>query len=130
MSSASRHTAPRPAGDLPSLVSGDRMNQAEFHRLYQAYPEKTKIELIAGTVYMASPLKSPHGQYHFLLSWLLGNYVAETPGVQGLDNVSTILDDKNEVQPDLSLRTLVEFGGLTTISEEQYIQGSPELVIE
>jgi Uma2 family endonuclease len=130
MSSASRHNGSCPADDLPILVSGDRMNQAEFHWRYQAYPEKTKIELVAGTVYMASPLRLPHANFHVLLSWLLGSYIAETPGVQGLDNVSTIPDESNEVQPDLCLRTRTEFGGKTTISSEEYVQGAPELVVE
>jgi hypothetical protein len=56
--------------------------------------------------------------------------VAETPGVQGNDNVSTILDDQNEVQPDLSLGTLAEFGGMTTISEEDYLHGAPQMIFE
>ena len=33
-----------------ALSNGDRMDQAEFHRRYQACPEGVKFELIGGTV--------------------------------------------------------------------------------
>jgi Uma2 family endonuclease len=112
------------------LVNGERMRQAEFHRKYQAYPDDTKFELIAGTVYMTSPLKGFHGSYHLQLAWLFGSYSAETPGVQGLDNATTILNDENEPQPDLSLRILTELGGRSTLTSEAYVQGPPELIAE
>jgi Uma2 family endonuclease len=130
MSSATRSRLKQPENHEIHLVNGERMRQAEFHRKYQAYPDDTKFELIAGTVYLTSPLKWFHGSYHFSLAWLFGSYVAETPGVQGLDNATTILNDENEPQPDLSLRILSELGGHTTVTKDAYVHGPPELVAE
>jgi hypothetical protein len=130
VSSVARQTQRPSVNDPAGLVNGDRLRQAEFHRRYQAYPEDTRFELIAGTVYMASPLKLPHGSYHFLLNWLFGSYAAETLGVQGLDNTTVILDDKNEPQPDLTLRLLSNCGGKSSVTKDGYLQGPPELIAE
>jgi len=59
---------------LPLLVNGDRMKQPEFHRRYEAYPDDTKCELVGGTVYMASPLRWPHGSHHSMLDLALRLY--------------------------------------------------------
>jgi Uma2 family endonuclease len=112
------------------LYNGDRLTQAEFHRRYEAYPEDVKFELIGGTVYMASPLRWPHGSYHPTLSGLLFLYVAATPGVEVLDNTTTILGEESEPQPDLALRILREFGGQSRINAKEYIVGAPELLAE
>jgi Uma2 family endonuclease len=106
------------------------MQQAEFHRKYESYPEDTKFELIAGTVYMASPLRSPHGTFSVLLAWLFESYSVETPGVQALHDATIILDMENEPQPDLTLRVLPKFGGNTTDTKEGYVKGAPELICE
>jgi Uma2 family endonuclease len=111
-------------------MNGDHMGQAEFHRKYLAYPDDTKFELIGGTVYVASPLGLPHADFHFLLSGLFWTYSDETPGVQGLDNCTLILDEENEVQPDLAIRLLPEFGGKSSVTKNSYLQGSPELIVE
>ena len=127
MSSAARQHRRSPHDQEAGLANGDRMQQEEFHRKYEAYPDDTKYELIAGTVYMASPLRQPHGAHHFLLNWLLGTYTAETPGVEGLDNATILLDEDNEPQPDLTLRVLSEFGGNTSLTPESYVKGCPNL---
>ena len=112
------------------LHTGDRMNQLEFHRLYERTPEKFKAELIGGIVYVASPLHLPHGVHHPELSGVLLMYKAATPGVELADNTSTILGPESEVQPDLSLRILSEFGGRTRVRAKKMIVGPPELVVE
>ena len=94
MSTAARRKRDSAGKGIPTLVNGDHMNQADFHRSYLAYPDDTKFELIAGTVYMASPLGSSHSIFHFLLGGLLFAYVAETPGVKGHDNITFVLDDE------------------------------------
>src|SRR5262245_50797056 len=66
--------------DPPPLENGDRMTQAEFHRRYQAYPKDVKFELIGGIVFMASPLRRRHGNYHNRLGMVFGLYEAGTPG--------------------------------------------------
>jgi Uma2 family endonuclease len=115
---------------LPPLHNGDRLTQAEFHRRYAAYPAEVTFELVGGTVYMASPPNGPHATYHFELTLALGLYEAATPGVEGADNLTTILGEEGELQPDLVLRLLKECGGQSSYNEENYLVGAPELVAE
>ena len=120
---------PRSAG-LPPLRHGERLTQAEFHRRYEAYPEDVKFELIGGVVYMASPLGRPHGLYHGHLSGPLWLYQCVTPGIELLDNVTTILGDEGEPQPDLTLRILPAYGGQSRTTEDNYVGGAAELIAE
>jgi hypothetical protein len=120
----------KPRKTLPPLHNGDHLSQAEFHRRYQAYPEDVKFELIGGIVYMASPLKRPHGTSHPKLSLVLGLYEAGTPGVEVADNMTAILGKKSEPQPDLMLRLLKGCGGQSDYDADDYLVGAPELVAE
>ncbi|MGA1410091.1 MAG: Uma2 family endonuclease [Prochlorotrichaceae cyanobacterium] len=113
---------------IPPLENGDRLTRPEFERRYQATPEHCKAELIEGVVYMASPVRVFHGTPHFNLITWLGVYGAATAGVSGSDNATTLLDQNNELQPDALLR--IEVGGRSSLSEEGYIEGAPELVAE
>lgn len=113
---------------VPPLESGDRLTRAEFERRYEATPEKFKAELIEGVVYVASPVRVFHGTPHAALVGWLTVYWAATPGVSAADNTTTRLDLDNEPQPDALLR--IETGGSSTISENGYIEGAPELVAE
>lgn len=113
---------------IPPLESGDRLTRAEFERRYEATPEKFKAELIEGVVYVASPVTVFHGTPHAALVTWLGVYWTATPGVSVADNTTTRLDLDNEPQPDALLR--IEVGGKSTISEDGYIEGTPELVAE
>lgn len=119
-----------PAG-IPPLNPGDHLTRAEFHRRYLAHPEIKKAELIEGVVYMPSPVHfKHHGAPHFdLITWL-GVYCAATPGVEGGDNASVLLDFENEPQPDILLRYTPEHGGQSWVNEDDYIEGTPELVVE
>lgn len=119
---ANRHTA-------PLLNNGDRMTQAEFHRRYEQMPG-VKAELIGGIVYMASPVRRPHGNHLPKLSMAFCLYEGETPGVEVLDDTTTILSETSEPQPDLALRILPEFGGRSRTNEAEYVEGGPELVAE
>jgi Uma2 family endonuclease len=129
MKSASR-TRERTRGPLPALHNGDHMTQEEFHRRYEQYPEDIKAELIGGIVFMASPLRRPHGTYHFKLSLVFSLYEAGTPGIEGADNMTTILGKESEPQPDLMLRLLKEYGGQSQYNKDDYLEGAPELVVE
>jgi Uma2 family endonuclease len=113
---------------VPALESGDRLTRAEFERRYAATPEKFKAELIEGVVYVASPVTVFHGTLHAALITWLGVYRAATPGISAADNTTTRLDLDNEPQPDVLLR--IEIGGTSTISDDGYIEGAPELVAE
>jgi Uma2 family endonuclease len=113
------------------LRDGDRLSQAEFHRLYEAYPDpKAKFELIGGIVHMASPLLRPHGVNHPELGGVFWFYKANTPGLEVADNMTAILNDENEPQPDLMLRILTEHGGQSHYDEREYLHGAPELIAE
>lgn len=121
----------RKASSCPDeLHNGDTMTQQEFHRRYLACPEGVKAELVGGVVHLPSPVKRPHGTHHFKLSLVLGLYEEQTPGTEGGDNMTAILDKDSEPQPDLMLRILTEFGGQSRYDDEEYLVGAPELVIE
>jgi Uma2 family endonuclease len=118
-------------GAIPPLENGDRLTRVEFERRYDAMPHLKKAELIEGEVYMPSPVRyRQHSYPHSLLGTLLGIYHIETPGVEGGDNGSIRLDLDNEPQPDASLIIRPEFGGNVRISEDDYVEGAPELVAE
>jgi Uma2 family endonuclease len=114
------------------IRNGDHMTQAEFHSLYQRTPEGYRAELIDGTVFVCEPLGIEHGEYDVRLSSVLDAYGAGTPGVQVCGNATVILGEKDEVQPDLLMRILPEFGGRSRDKggKPRCIQGAPELAIE
>lgn len=114
---------------IPQLESGDRLTRQEFERRYEAMPDLKKAELIEGVVYVGSPVRgqshsNPHGH---IVTWL-GVYEAATAGVEMHDNATVRLDPDNEPQPDACLR--IKVGGQSQISEDDYIEGAPELVVE
>jgi Uma2 family endonuclease len=106
------------------------MSRAEFHHAYERAPKHFKAELIGGIVYVASPLRRPHGTHHLDLGTLLGFYKGHTTGVEAGDNATVFLADNSEPQPDLYLRILPEFGGQSGTSKDEYVTGAPELIIE
>ena len=80
---------------------------------------------------MPSPVRhGRHSHPHTLLVTWLGNYETDTPGVEAGDNGSIRLDLANEPQPDAYLIIRPECGGQVRISEDDYIEGAPELVAE
>src|SRR5207248_3480178 len=88
-------------------------------------------ELIEGIVYMPSPLRAKaHGKPHLHLAAWLGVYESETPGIESFDNSTVRLDLDNEPQPDLVLIKSPAKGGQTRFSEDDYIEGAPELAVE
>lgn len=116
---------------VPPLESGDRLTRPEFERRYQAMPHIKKAELIEGVVYVASPVRmANHGRPHAqIIGWLMV-YSAATPGVDLADNATVRLDIDNEPQPDALLRLEPEFGGNSYISQDDYVEGAPELIAE
>ncbi len=116
---------------IPPLESGDRLHRDEFERRYNAMPNLKKAELIAGVVYVASPLRfEPHAEPHANLMIWLGNYKIGTPGVRLGDNATVRLDLDNEPQPDAILLIDTAWGGKSHLSVDGYIEGAPELVVE
>ncbi|NEO76045.1 MAG: Uma2 family endonuclease [Moorea sp. SIO4G3] len=116
---------------IPILENGDRLTRVEFERRYQAMPDTKKAELIEGVVYVASPVRitkhaNPHGK---IITWL-GVYEAATPGVMLGDNPTVRLDFDNEPQPDAIMRIDQQKGGQSRISDDDYVEGAPELIVE
>jgi Uma2 family endonuclease len=115
---------------IPALENGDRLTRAEFERRYDAMPHLKKAELIEGRVYMSSAVKFDHSTAHSdIITWL-GFYRAMTPGVAASDNGTVRLDNQNEPQPDASLRIASETIGRSHVSDDDYLEGPPELVVE
>ncbi|AOX04433.1 hypothetical protein BJP34_20730 [Moorena producens PAL-8-15-08-1] len=114
---------------IPPLENGDQLTLAEFERRYSAMADFKKAELIEGIVYMASPLRiTQHGEPHAQIMLWLGFYQTYTPNLQLGDNCTVRLDLENEAQPDALLRLKV--GGQSTISQDGYVEGAPELIVE
>ncbi|GAB4159601.1 MAG: Uma2 family endonuclease [Cyanobacteria bacterium J069] len=116
---------------LPPLETGDHLSRAEFERRYEAMPYLKKAELIEGVVYVPAALRfkshaKPHG---WLITWL-GTYEMATPGVEMGDNPTVRLDLDNDPQPDIVLLIDPAAGGQSRISEDDYIEGAPELIVE
>jgi Uma2 family endonuclease len=127
-------TAPPQSTPVPRvlpLFEGDRLSRDEFERRYHLMPNEVKAELIEGEVYMASPERfKKHGGSDFRLVAWAGWYQAATPGTDGGANCTVRLDLTNEPQPDGILFIEPEFGGQVRISEDDYIENAPDLVIE
>lgn len=116
---------------IPPLENGDRLTQKEFHRRYEAMPKNVKAELIKGIVYTRKSVKAKkHGYPHAIIVGTLGYYEMQTRGLQLLDNVTFINSLFDESQPDAVLRIEEDHGGKSWINEEDYLEGSPELIVE
>lgn len=115
----------------PLLENGDHLSRCEFERRYLARPDIKKAELIERMVYIPSPVRAKsHAEPHArILTWL-GVYCASTPQVQLGDNATVRLDLDNEPQPDALLRLQATAGGRSSVSEDDYVEGAPELIVE
>ena len=126
-------TVPPPRASVPrtpALENGDRLTRCEFERRYALRPDLKKAQLIEGIVYMPSPVSVAHAEPHAMIQAALLVYAASTPGVHGYDNATLRLDLDNEPQPDVLLRLAPEAGGRSRVSEDGYLEGAPELVVE
>jgi Uma2 family endonuclease len=116
---------------IPPLENGDTLTRAEFERRYHAMPRVKKAELIEGKVYMPSPVRRRHHSEPdgSVTGWLY-NYRAATLGVRMGVNGTVRLDETNEPQPDADLRIDERYGGQSKVSDDDYLEGAPELVVE
>jgi Uma2 family endonuclease len=106
-------------------------SRAEFERRYDAMPELKKAELIEAQVYLGSRVRvRQHGVPHAQLAGWLGTYTAGTPGLEAGNSSSIRLDLDNMPQPDVFLMIEPEHGGRARISEDDYVEGAPELIAE
>jgi Putative restriction endonuclease len=116
---------------LPPLENGDRLTRAEFERREAAMPEGSKAQLIEGIVYMSAALRfRSHGKPHSHLNSWLTTYQIFTPGVEIGDAATVRMDESNQPQPDLVMLIDPLAGGQARFSEDDYIEGAPELLAE
>ncbi len=117
---------------IAPLENGDQLSRDEFERRYAAMPETCKAELIEGIVCMsAAALRfKSHGQPHSFMNAWLATYQAFTAFTMVADAPTVRLDPINEPQPDLALVIDSDAGGQTQLSEDDYLEGSPELLAE
>jgi Uma2 family endonuclease len=94
-------------------------------------PGVRKAELIEGVVHMPSPVKiSQHSQPHGrLVTWLFV-YSDTVKKTEAGDNGTVLLDFDNEYQPDVFLRIRPECGGQSRTTEDDYVEGAPEMAVE
>lgn len=128
------NVAPFPEGAavavLPALENGDHLDRATFHRRYGRMPTHFRAELLEGIVFVPSPLSVAHGEMHaHVIGWLC-DYVAQTPGTKVCDNTTVLLGPDSEPQPDAVLLIDPESGGRTSVTEDGYTSGPPELIVE
>lgn len=129
--SQTQQTQQATQGLIPPLESGDRLSRHEFERRYEAATDIKKAELIEGVVYLASPLRfESHSEPHGLVITWLGNYRIATPGVRLGIEPTIRLDLDNEPQPDGVLLIDQQAGGQAHLTEDDYVEGAPELVVE
>jgi Uma2 family endonuclease len=88
------------------------------------------LQLLTISIRTALPLGWPHGEHHAHLIHLLLSYSLRTPGTGVADNVTVILGEEDEVQPDVVLRVVQEKRGRSQLTREKFVQGPPELVAE
>ena len=118
---------------IPPLEPGDRLTHTEFLKRYRRMRLNIKAERIEGIVHMAAAAAVSadfHGRPHADIMGWLSVYRSLTPGVAAADNSTLFLDIDNDPQPDACLYILPSHGGRTTMTDEGYIQGSPELIVE
>ena len=106
------------------------MHSREFLRRYERMPHLKKAELIEGIVYMGSPVSVRHAKPDALVQLWLGTYASRHPEVEVLANATVVLDAENTVQSDALLRRLPEHGGATRVTDDGYLAGPPELIVE
>jgi len=110
------------------LITGQRMNVAEFLSRWEDLPELKNAELIDGVVYVPSPVSLDHGSLDTQIHWWLAQYAYSTPGCQCGNNSTWLMLD-SAPQPDSYLRILPAYGGQSR-DEGKYSAGGPELVVE
>ena len=111
------------------LEAGDVMTRPEFHRRYALHPEIRSAELIEGVVYVEGRVSArDHGEQHAAMVGWLGGYSATHTVANAASRATVILDQANEVQPDVVL--IRDAGGSSGVSADGYIEGPPELIVE
>ena len=122
--------ATRLASQPAALENGELLHSREFLRRYERMPQVKKADLIEGIVYMGSPVSVRHSKPDALVQLWLGTYASRHAETEVHANATVVLDAENTVQPDALLRRLPEHGGATRVTDDGYLAGPPELIVE
>lgn len=114
----------------PVLHNGDLLPASEFLRRFERMPEVKKAELVDGIVFMDHRVCAAHGEASAALCHWLGMYSVSTPLTRGSIRVTTLLDDDNVVQPDVTLAVKTSAGGRTSHSPDGFMVGGAELLAD
>jgi hypothetical protein len=115
---------------LLRLQNGDHLDQPTFHRRYEGMAEEFRAELVGGIVFVRGRTTASHGRCHLKLTSWLAAYEVETPGLEALSGVTTILGSTSELEPDGCLLVRAEYGGCTWEDADGYLNGAPEWIGE
>jgi Uma2 family endonuclease len=111
------------------LEAGDHLAREEFHRRYLARPDINKAELVEGVVYLGGRVSArEHGQPNAAMAGWLGHYAAYVPAVRCALHTTVILDERNEMQPDI-LAWRPEHGA-ARLTDDGYLEGAPQFIVE
>ncbi len=121
---------PRASHPVPRLEFGDFLSRVEFERRWEQSPSIKRAELIEGVVYMNAAYSVNHADPHARIANWLSTYAYTTPGTSIYLEPSVRLSDTNMPQPDAALCLDVRLGGQTRISDDHYLVGPPELIVE
>jgi len=114
-----------------TLEAGDTLTREEFHRRYLARPDIKKAELIDGVVYVPSPTRFTwHDQQAALMIFWLSTYAIPYPEIHVGGSATIYLDEHNEVQPDAFMFRPEPDRSPIRITEDGYLEGAPQLVVE
>ncbi len=122
----------KPVTNVPPLENGDRATRPEFEHRYRLQKTDQKAELIEGIVYvMASPLRfQQHAEPHAKILLWLGTYQVTQPTARLGIEPTVRLDLENEPRPDAVLFWEESAGGQVKLTEDDYLEGAPELIVE
>src|ERR1043166_4097578 len=106
-----------PSRTRAPLIAGDHLDVEEFRRRCEASPEMKKAELINGIVYMPPPVFDDHSTPDNTAATWVGFYSFHTPGTKAHNDRTVRLFGYNQVQPDVCLVLLPEYGGKTLVHD-------------
>lgn len=110
--------------------TGDHLSRNEFLRIWNKLPKLKRAELIRGVVYlMSSPVSIEHGDMENNIGSWINWYRTATPGCASGNNATALLLDDSCPQPDVNLRIIPEFGGMSRV-RKKLIFGAAELFAE
>ena len=112
---------------FPLLEHGEFLDQPTFHARYEAAPESFRAELIGGKVLLPERRKQSEGRLTCIVSSWLCSYEFSTPGTEALAHPTLILGPDSEPEPYAVLRVT---NGQTSVSDDEYLTGPPELTAE